>query len=66
MIFGELIPNQAAEVRRILNIYEAASGQKINLDKSVVVFSKNTSADARDAMTNINQRDMITISICRQ
>lgn len=36
--------SQAKKVRHILNTYKAASGQKINLDKSIVIFSKNTSS----------------------
>lgn len=30
-------------VKEILNVYEMALGQKINLDKNAVVFSKNAS-----------------------
>lgn len=39
VIFGDASFSRAAEVRRILNVYEVASGQKINLEKSVVFFS---------------------------
>lgn len=34
--------NDAQELRRVLNIYEVASGQVINKDKSSVLFSPNT------------------------
>lgn len=33
IIFGDAIRSEAAEVRRILNTYELASSQKLNLDK---------------------------------
>lgn len=36
VIFGDVVPSQATEERRILNVYEAASGQKINLDLSAM------------------------------
>lgn len=39
VIFGDASFSRAAEVRRIINVYEVASGQKINLKKSVVFFS---------------------------
>ncbi|KAL3502670.1 hypothetical protein ACH5RR_037119 [Cinchona calisaya] len=35
----------AMEIRRILKVYEEASGQKINVDKSSVFFRKNTKDD---------------------
>lgn len=53
VIFGDVVPPQAAEVRRILKDYEAASGQKVNLDKSIVVFSRNTTVQVRDEITTI-------------
>lgn len=38
VIFGDTTLDQALEVRRILNVYESASGQKINLDKKCSSF----------------------------
>jgi len=34
----------AAHLRHVLQIYETCSGQKINKEKSSIVFSKNTTA----------------------
>lgn len=53
MIFGEAITSQAMEIKRILSVYEAASGQKVNFDKSVMGFSKNTTVKARDKVKNV-------------
>lgn len=39
--------------RDILNIYERASGQKINLQKSSVVFSKNVCTDTKTRLASI-------------
>ena len=37
----------------ILKLYEAASGQKVNADKSVVNFSHNTTPEARSEVLEI-------------
>lgn len=37
-------------VKEILRLYEQSSGQKVNLDKSAVFFSKNTGETARSAI----------------
>jgi len=38
----------AQELKRILQVYETASGQVINRDKSAVLFSPNTSSDDKE------------------
>jgi hypothetical protein len=40
--------SDAQELKRILHVYEKASGQVINRDKLSVLFSPNTSVDDRD------------------
>jgi hypothetical protein len=45
----------AAHLRHVLQIYETCSGQKINKEKSSIVFSKNTKAwDTRNFMQNLD------------
>ena len=43
LIFCKANSKEASEITRILQIYELASGQKINIEKSAVLFSRNTS-----------------------
>lgn len=40
-------------MRRVLQVYESASGQVINRDKSSVLFSPNTNPDDRHEMRQI-------------
>jgi len=41
---------EATELKRVLDVYERASGQMINKDKSSVLFSPNTARTVRDQM----------------
>ncbi|XP_027156321.1 uncharacterized protein LOC113757111 [Coffea eugenioides] len=41
LIFCKADPKNAAELRRILQVYEKGTGQMVNLEKSSVFFSKN-------------------------
>jgi len=47
LILMRAAPSDAHELRRILQIYESASGQGINRDKSFVLFSPNTKSEDR-------------------
>ena len=38
---------------KILKVYEEASGQVINVDKSIVFFSKNTEKERKGGILNI-------------
>ncbi|KAL0370615.1 UNVERIFIED_CONTAM: hypothetical protein Sangu_0379600 [Sesamum angustifolium] len=40
-------------IRDVLRVYGKASGQMINLDKSLVVFSRNTPLNMRETLANI-------------
>jgi hypothetical protein len=40
--------NDARELKNILVLYEQAAGQKINRDKSSIMFSPNTSQEIRN------------------
>ncbi|CAM8986762.1 unnamed protein product [Rhodiola kirilowii] len=44
---------EAAEFREILSQYEMLSGQRINMEKSEVVFSRNTPADVRQVVGSL-------------
>ena len=48
LIFCKADKQQATEIMNVLKIYEAASGQLINLDKSAVFFSRNMISDQRE------------------
>uniref|UniRef100_A0A803PCK9 Reverse transcriptase domain-containing protein n=1 Tax=Cannabis sativa TaxID=3483 RepID=A0A803PCK9_CANSA len=44
---------EAQHVIRLLNAYELASGQKINFEKSLVFFSRNTAVDVKDRLCSL-------------
>ena len=46
---------EAEALRDILDLYESCSGQCINLDKSAIMFSPNTSVEARNDVKNALQ-----------
>lgn len=52
VIFGEATTNQAKVMKECLDIFCKASGQKVNLQKSALFFSKNTPAEMQTRITN--------------
>ena len=48
LILMRAYKGDAQELKRILQVYETASGQVINRDKYVVLFSPNTSSDDKE------------------
>ena len=53
LLFCKANGQECQNLINILQLYEAASGQKINADKSSVFFSNNTSDDRRTEVLNM-------------
>lgn len=53
ILFGTTTDEECRQFRRILNVYEQASGQKVNFQKNSVVFSNNVSEERQDEMATI-------------
>uniref|UniRef100_A0A803PUY2 Reverse transcriptase n=1 Tax=Cannabis sativa TaxID=3483 RepID=A0A803PUY2_CANSA len=49
-IFCKANEREATNVLTLLNVFEQASGQKINFDKSSIFFSPNTDVHTHDAI----------------
>lgn len=52
-LFGEASEEECQRFKFLLNVYEQASGQRINLEKSSVVFSRNVDADVQSSLSSI-------------
>lgn len=52
-VFGAATELECQRYRALLNLYERASGQRINLQKSSVVFSKNVHPAVKDHLASI-------------
>ncbi|XP_024178259.1 uncharacterized protein LOC112184225 [Rosa chinensis] len=52
-LFGEATVQECLHVRAILDIYAKASGQRVNFQKSSVVFSKNVPIDLQNELATI-------------
>lgn len=48
LLFGNIDLNNFHIISEVLKSYEAASGQAINLNKSCIAFSPNTSCEMKD------------------
>ncbi|XP_024199819.1 uncharacterized protein LOC112203021 [Rosa chinensis] len=53
ILFGSATTTECMQYRRILNTYERASGQKVNFQKSSVVFSNNVSEEQQQELAAI-------------
>ncbi|XP_062021002.1 uncharacterized protein LOC133737477 [Rosa rugosa] len=53
LIFGAASESECHVSRHILNTYELASGQKVNYQKSSVVFSRNVHPDLQDNLASV-------------
>lgn len=59
LLFGKATKDEARNFMLIIILYELASGQRINLDKSAVVFSKNTPYTVRSSIAEILNVPMV-------
>ena len=53
LLFYRSTPEECGQVLDILNQYEAASGQKVNKNKTTIFFSTSTPKDARQEIKSI-------------
>jgi len=53
LLFCKANGTECNKLKEILKTYEAASGQKINIEKSSIFFSPNTSQELKDEILNI-------------
>ena len=53
ILFCKANPDECQELKLILQKYEDASGQKINTEKSSILFSTNTIQNTKDAIFSI-------------
>ncbi|KAL6124860.1 hypothetical protein ACLB2K_077368 [Fragaria x ananassa] len=52
MLYASATQHNCEVIREILNLYEDASGQQVNLEKSSVVFSGNVASTARQSLAS--------------
>lgn len=57
-IYCRATDEEAHHMLQLLKIFEKAAGQKVNLDKSSVFFSKNTSIDIKSKVLSILEMRM--------
>ena len=53
LLFCKANGNECNKLKEILDLYESASGQKINTDKSSIFFSPNTPQELKDDVLSI-------------
>ena len=52
IIFCQATPEQCNHLEHLLTIYEQASGQQLNKDKTTLFFSRNTPCDTQEDIKN--------------
>lgn len=52
-LFFQAPPKEGEAMRHILSLYELASGQSINLNKSKIFYSRNVPSNVQNTITNI-------------
>ena len=50
LLFCRATSNECAKIQSILALYEAASGQQVNSDKTTAFFSRNTSVETQEEL----------------
>ena len=53
LFLGNATQSECENLQKILTTYEAASGQKVNYEKSAITFSASTSRDEREHLGNL-------------
>ena len=53
LIFGRATMAKCSEIQRILNVYEASSGQQLNKQKIALYFSRNTAGVDQNVVKNL-------------
>ncbi|XP_021775172.1 uncharacterized protein LOC110739026 [Chenopodium quinoa] len=53
IIFSKANPEEVSTIRGVLKVYEEASGQMVNFDKTTVSFSKGVSGARRSELANL-------------
>ena len=59
MLYARASPRDCFVLKEILNLYEAASGQQVNLQKSSVVFSRNILSSERSSLAELLGMEMV-------
>lgn len=53
LLFSRATPNEASKILKILDTYQQASGQVVNLDKSEASFSRNVRLEVKNMICNM-------------
>ncbi|KAL1200036.1 hypothetical protein V5N11_030263 [Cardamine amara subsp. amara] len=53
LLFTRATPSDATNLKELLKLYEAASGQPVNYSKSAIIYSKGVSQGLKNDIFNI-------------